>query len=319
MTDATTTVACRRAAKRVRHCGVAVALLVGLIGSGPAAFGQSRVAGIDVSQFQVAMNWAIAYAKGVRFTFVRATRGPTTGTSSVNDTKTSTFVPGARAAGILAGVYHYGRPDLIAQTSGQPTDASVLSSAKDEAAHFHQTAGAYMTAGYLRPVLDLEAGGQDLPTGFVPLSKAKLSLWATTFSAEIQRLANTAPLIYMNSNYAINYVDASVTNHDLWLANYNETTYGAPLGSGSPPTGAWQTNGKTWSFWQYDADGNGLGSAYGAASADIDLDAARGDINFVRSFLVPEPAAAAVALGAGGVLAGRRRKARRLGESNPCP
>lgn len=297
-----------------------------LFGVASPAAAQTRVQGIDVSQFQGDMNWATAYNKGVRFAFIRGTRGPTTGSASVNDTKLHANVPAARSAGVLAGVYHYSRPDTIALVGSQPTDAVVRTSARDEASHFVSTAGAYMTAGHLRPVLDLEerggADGDPAPGGgeTTPLTPAKLSLWANAFLDEVQRLKGVEPLVYMNTNYATNFVDSTMTGRDLWVANW--TTEGTtPVGS--PGTGKWGSNG--WSFWQFSSRDNGAGPSFGAQSTDLDLNVANGDMNYVRSFvIVPEPATlgSVAALGTLGLCARRRRQAShtrpRLALRNPA-
>src|SRR5436309_764354 len=72
---------------------------------------------------------------------------------------------------------------------------------------------------------------------------------------------------------------------DLWVANWNQTSYGDPVtGTGSPHTSPWST----WKFWQYDSP-NGLGAQYGAESADIDLDVFNGDVTALQSMLVVAP------------------------------
>ena len=270
-----------------------------------------RTKGIDVSQFQGSMDWNTAYDAGVRFAFVRATRGGLTDlTAGVDDTRYDQNVArlaalGASGRTIHNSAYHFGRPDTIPLPggTGQPSRATLRRYAADEATHFVSVAGAQMVPGALRPVLDLEAGGGDL-------TRANLSFWANAFMDEVESLTGAEPLVYMNSNYAINFVDDSLAGRDLWIANYTTTRYGNPVtGTGGPPTGAFDD----WNFWQYSADGNGRGAEFGASSRDIDLDVAHGDLSFVEQFLipapqsaVPEPASLALVAGAGLALLRRR-------------
>lgn len=274
---------------------------------------QNRPLGIDVSEYQGTMNWRTAYDAGVRFAFVRATRGPTTaGGNAVVDATYTTNVPAARAAGVLVGVYHFGRPDTIARTDGtQPADSVVLTSAKSEATQFYGKAGAYMAKTYVRPVLDLEARGGAAGTGTTALNAAKLSLWANTFCDELLRLSGAEPIIYMNTSYAKSYVNSSLAGRKLWIARWNTVSFGDPMTNGSPPVGVWDTAGKPWSFWQYSSDGNGEGPTYGASSADIDLNSFNGTLaTLQRDFVIPEPATVGLLVVAGGLALIRRRAPR---------
>ena len=107
----------------------------------------------------------------------------------------------------------------------------------------------------MRPVLDLENGGTDPDTGEPLLNRSQLSSWANTFMNEVEARVGVEPLVYMNTNYATNYVNSSLADRDLWIANYNSNDrYGDPLTTGSPPTG----NAGDWSFWQYSSKGSGL-------------------------------------------------------------
>ncbi|MEM8875265.1 MAG: glycoside hydrolase family 25 protein [Planctomycetota bacterium] len=265
------------------------------------AFAQ-RTRGIDVSQFQGTMNWETAYDNDIRFAFVRSTRGGlSSATGQVFDTR---FDENIAALGTLAdagkpiyhSAYHFARPDTIPNGA---SNADIANAAIAEATHFVNVAGYTMVPGNLRPVLDLEAGGDNL-------TRAELSFWANTFMDEVERQTGAEPLIYMNTNYAVNFIDGSLADRDLWIANWNQTSYGNPVtGNGGPPTGAIPD----WAFWQYSADGNGMGATFGASSTDLDLNVANGDLAFVESFLIqpiPEPAGLG-ALMFGGLFLRRRR------------
>ncbi|MCA9158424.1 MAG: glycoside hydrolase family 25 protein [Planctomycetales bacterium] len=263
----------------------------------PVAWAQ-RARGVDASYWQGNMDWSKTYDAGARFAFVRSSRGLT-----YDDTRfvqNMTTISNMAAAGktIYAGAYHYGIPsDALTSSS---TSAAIEANARAEANHFVNTAGNYMTAGWLRPVLDLEDGGS-------LLDRSQLSSWANTFMNEVEARVGVEPLIYMNTNYATNYIDSSLADRDLWIANYNSGgVHGDPLTTGSPPTG----NAGDWSFWQYTS----LGSSelYGIPGNTIDLNVANGDINFVRGFVipssVPEPSGALVICGASLLAFSRRRR-----------
>ncbi|MDB5294104.1 MAG: glycoside hydrolase family 25 [Phycisphaerales bacterium] len=292
-----------------------IAVAAALLGAAAAPASAARIKGLDVSSFQGNMNWSTARAQGVDFAFVRATRGGTTSaTGKSDDAELVDNAPVAKAAGILTGVYHYGRPDLLGATSSsQPSAAAIQSAARNEASHFVTVAGAYMINGYLRPVLDLESGGlgSDSAAPNDGLTKSNMSVWANAFLDEVQRLKGVLPIVYANTYYATSFIDSTVAARTaLWVANYNSgNQYGDPLTTGSPPTGSWGSSGQTWSFWQYSADGNGKGPTYGATSADIDLDVFRGDLTALRAFVVPEPTSCGLAgLAAGAFLGARRRR-----------
>lgn len=301
----------------VRRVAAAVGSLVFVAAVGLAAApaqAQDRALGVDVSEWQFDMNWETTYDQGIRFAFIRSSRGGTTLENGyVVDTRFSENMQEIDALAqqgktIYAGPYHYARPDTIGSVINSTT---IRSHAQDQAQHFYNTAGDYMTAGYLRPVLDLEAGGPELTT-------PQLSLWANSFSDHLEELAGVKPLMYLNAYYATHQLDESVNHHDLWLARYNtlpidplvdnpETPpgYNNPYGVWNDPIGSTIPSHDAWSFWQYTIADEG--PRYGAGSDKIDLDAANGDIDFVRGFLVPEPGSAAF-VACGTLLLLRRRR-----------
>jgi GH25 family lysozyme M1 (1,4-beta-N-acetylmuramidase)/uncharacterized protein (DUF2141 family) len=221
----------------------------------------SRVQGIDVSHWQGTINWSSVVGAGKQFAFQKGTEGVT-----YVDPTASTNTAGAQAAGVLIGVYHFAHPET--------------NSAVAEANWFVQNAGQYMTSGFLHPVLDLESGST--------IGRTALSQWVNNWCSTVQASIGVDPIIYCNTNYATNYLDSTVTTHDLWIANWS-TSYGDPLTTGSPPTGAWGSAGQTWDFWQYSSTG-----AVSGISGNVDLDVYNGDYatlqsNFVIGSTPPTP------------------------------
>jgi GH25 family lysozyme M1 (1,4-beta-N-acetylmuramidase) len=317
--------------ERIAMC---LAITAPLLAAPSGALAQ-RVAGIDVSQFQGNMNWDTAWSQGVQFAFIRASRGGTSGGPNpggfFNDTEFTDNVnllhtQATRASNphtIYNGFYHYARPDLIAVSDGdnvgstdlfnsQPSNATILASAQDEAQHFYSIVGSHLAPGgadvsrRLRPVLDLEEWGGT--TGADPsadqLNAANLSLWAKTFLNTFQTLSNgVRPMIYMSGSPAGTNVNSTLASETFWVANWTNNP------NFNPGTGVFSN----WSFYQYSSLNNHLGNEYGAGvsdTADIDLDVAHGDINFVRSFLIPEPGSATLALATLAFLTTTRRRRR---------
>jgi GH25 family lysozyme M1 (1,4-beta-N-acetylmuramidase) len=264
-----------------------------------------RSRGIDVSSWQGTVNWTQVRNSGVDFAFVRATRGGTTGTynqsdpnntlggntlsQSFTDTRFTQNMSGARNAGILAGAYHFSRPDILSYVMNGQT---VTHTGLDEANHMLNVAGNYMSMGFLRPVYDLEAGGAQRST-------SGLTNFAIEFINRIVEVKGVTPIVYINSNYANREVDSRMRNYDLWMARYIDptqvnvqTVVDLPAASGLPNVyGVWSTwtsanpvhpTPRPWDFWQYTASGTTPG-----VSGANDLNVANGDLEFVKDFLVP--------------------------------
>src|SRR5206468_1530486 len=106
----------------------------------------------------------------------------------------------AKAAGVLYGVYHFGDPTNTLQTAVQ------------QANYFLNTAQSRMITGYFPPVLDLEVGSG--------LGVTALSQWANDFCNRIFTVTGVKPIIYCNTNYATNFLNTSVAQWPLWIANW---------------------------------------------------------------------------------------------------
>jgi len=222
------------------------------------AFG-ARSAGIDVSDYQGDIpptEWTQIHNDGKDFAWTKATEGG----GFTATTFTNNMVRGTNA-GVYMGAYHYARPDL--------------NSATTDAAHFVAVAGPYLSAGYLRPMLDIEAQS-------FTLSQSALSTWINDFCSYVTaRYPNADPLIYIGASAAASEVNSSVNIHGLDVAQWGSNSVDPPVPTGNPSTGVWNGN---WAFWQYGSQGRVNGIGGGTANCDVDV--ANGDINYVRGFLI---------------------------------
>ncbi|MEO7402528.1 MAG: glycoside hydrolase family 25 protein, partial [Burkholderiales bacterium] len=104
------------------------------------------IPGIDISHYQGTINWSQVAAdpKGIKFAFMKATE-----TTTYTDPTFNTNLAGAKAAGTLAGPYHFCRLD---NASADPTADAIA-----EANYFlSRITTKYQTNTYLPPVADIE-------------------------------------------------------------------------------------------------------------------------------------------------------------------
>jgi GH25 family lysozyme M1 (1,4-beta-N-acetylmuramidase) len=187
----------------------------------------TQILGIDVSRWQQTVNWTTVATTDREFAFIRAVDR-----DGLLDTYFHSNIVNAKAAGILAGAYQFVTP----WTDG-------YNDAVEEAALFADTIAPYITDGYLRPVIDIEAGPPHEPYP-IDLDNTVLTTWVHDYMAEFVRLTGVEPLIYVNSYYAKNAFNSSVNAYDLWLARW---TYDPDVPPLSSDDGVW--NG--FDFWQY--------------------------------------------------------------------
>jgi lysozyme len=241
--------------------------------------------GVDVSHFQGTggntslsqSSYAQMFSEGKRFVFIKASEGLT----GPDDATMTGNVANASAAGLLTGVYHFAHPE------NRPTPAGAV----QEADHFVNFAGSAISAGHLRPVLDLETG-----TG---LGSTALTDWVVAFCNEVAAKDGPAaqPIIYTGFT---SFLDTRMSSFDLWLLDQSNP---ADPNTANPPAAA-IGNFSNWSFWQY----SGTGTAGGVSP--IDLDVVNSDYKSLSSFIIPEPATAAMMLLSAGLLLKRRGRSR---------
>ncbi|MFN8499877.1 MAG: glycoside hydrolase family 25 protein [Anaerolineae bacterium] len=203
--------------------------------------------GIDVSNYQGAVDWPTVASSGIAFAYAKATEG----TGFVDGTFAANWA-GMETAGIARGAYHYFRPREDPQA---------------QAALFAQTVGP-LAPGDLPPALDVEA--TDGITG--PALADRILSMLVAVEAELK----VRPIIYTSPGFWNAYVrDASgswpawTPSYYLWVANYTS----APL--------PYIPNGwSLWVFWQYSGDGRVPG-----VSTPVDLDRFGGTLDELRWWL----------------------------------
>ena len=197
--------------------------------------------GVDVSRYQGVMDWHKCAANGAKFAVCRATVG-----DYLTDPQLAANISGIQAAGLALGVYHVVTPS---DSTGRTITAE-----KQMNRLFEAIKGVPLD---LPIVLDCE-----VDNGETPAEMAALIQDCTKIILQKYYLLPEKPIIYTSAGWWNPHVQRSTwwNSLPLWVANY--TTAAKPL---------LPADWSQWVFWQWSADGNGQGPAYGAQSASIDL------------------------------------------------
>ncbi len=203
-----------------------------------AAAATSYTLGTDVSSYQhpgaKPIDWHAVAASGQSFTVIKATESTTyTNPYAVTD------LVGARAAGLVVGLYHYANPAVSATAQA------------DSFARQVNGIGGTM----LPPVLDLEATGGLSPTALIS--------WTSAFLTRVQRDTGRIPMIYSGPYFWSTAMAGSkaFARYPLWEAHY--TTAAEPSAVGGWPR---------WTLWQYSNGTFGSPAAVPGIPARVDRD-----------------------------------------------
>ena len=275
------------------------AVIVVFICAAP-ALGQ-RVLGLDTSSAANGSSptqtmWNTAFSEGYKFAFIRSSRGGLTATEArLDDSQFYDGITRATTAGMLVGSYHFARGDLSPNATPAGTNTGT-----GDAQHYLERAGMYMKPGYLLPVFDLEDGNTEN-------TQAALTTWGTEWINTIYNAKGIYPIVYTSSSYNNDEVTAALAFSNIassphtgpityqWLARpgSNILTGEPPAATNYPnPYGGWDPNFITrtnsrdpainpWVFWQQQ------GTTTDPSGIVVDYDAANGNIEFVKDFLVP--------------------------------
>jgi len=209
---------------RLELLAVSIALTA-LLSASASHAATTRAKGIDVSNWNGAINWTKVAHAGYRFAFAKATEG-----TAYSDKTYTTNRNGSEGAGLVFGGYHFARP------AGKNL-AAVTASAIKQANHFLAVAGPQ--PGELPPVLDLEATGN--------LGKKLLLAWSLAWLGQIEARTGVEPFLYTSPLFWKGRLGdstaAAAAGTGLWIAHW--TSRGSPL----VPARNW--NGDGWRFWQW--------------------------------------------------------------------
>ena len=221
------------------------------------------ITGIDVSHWQddkstpQKMDFGKAVKNGAKFVFIKVSE------RGYIDRDFEYNWKSAKDAGLLRGGYHLLRWDL-----------SGLLQARIFFFFFSHD------PGEIPPVADFEAPNQ----GSLYPSNALLE----QFLMEVETRTKKRPMIYTSPGYwNIHGRNKYTKQHDdkwayfpLWIAHWVKDFR---LGVSTPQLiDPWKRLGKTWTFWQYTCNGDGL--AYGAESKSIDLNLFNGSYEDLKKF-----------------------------------
>jgi GH25 family lysozyme M1 (1,4-beta-N-acetylmuramidase) len=214
-----------------------------------------RPLGIDVFEGQgSSLNWTSIKTSGVSFAWAKATEGLT-----LNDSDFTINEAHAAAARVFIGAYHFAHPETHYGTAG----------ADEEAAHFWSVAGGYIKGGgvYLMPMLDIET---ELTNTSPAYTKATLSQWVNEWCQDIVKDATSngvvvKPVVYTFTSYATTWLNTTVTNWPLWMAEYPDNPNPQ---TGAPSTTPWSN----WAVWQF----NDTNTMLNGTPRDCDVDVFNG-------------------------------------------
>jgi|SRR5579875_488664 len=186
------------------------------------------VTGIDVSHYQSAIDWSTVAQDGAQFSYAKATEG-----LSYADPDFAANDSGAKATGLFAGAYSFGRPDL-----GNPAA---------QADYLLSDSGYTDDGKTLPPMLDIEWAPSGLGlSACYNLTPDAMVAWIRGFVNEIKARTGRDAVIYTATKWwdSCTGGNTSFSANPLFIANY----YGSP----TPLPAGWDT----WTLWQYADSGS---------------------------------------------------------------
>lgn len=203
---------------------------------------------LDISRYQAPVNPAVMWQQGVRLIYLRCTVG-----NYYTDLEFANYWDIFKDAGFLVGVYHVNTPEYS------------VSSQMDR---LFGPDGLNGRIPDVPIVLDCE----------LTRGQSKFTITANILDSleAIEDLDERIPMVYTRATWWNPNVNPSplFAKHPLFIARYT-TYYQHPWNDN--PIAFKPHSFNEWALWQFSADGNGQGVAYGCASNSVDLDRGNAD------------------------------------------
>lgn len=168
--------------------------------------------GVDVSSYQVNVDFDKLKEQGVEFAYIKATEGD----SHVDGSFSEKWAV-AKEAGVLAGAYHY---------------FSYSVSGAAQAENFIKTVGSL--EGRLIPAVDMELTVEEV---YNPPAKDDVVRGLKSFLAVVEEKYGVKPLIYAQKDYYDKYLSEDFSSYPRWVRNVFYPVY--------------VDAGDDWLVWQY--------------------------------------------------------------------
>jgi lysozyme len=180
---------------------------------------ENHVVGIDVSEYQGKINWAVTDSvEGsfpIEFVFIRATYG-----EDCLDAQFRKNWREVKQTPMVRGAYHYYRPDENSIKQAQNFINNVT-----------------LEKGDLPPVLDVER----IPEG---QSIERLKVGIRRWLEKVEKHYGFQPIIYSGDSYYNDFLKEEFKSYTVWVANYNFLKEEIEPG---------------WQFWQFTQNGTAKG------------------------------------------------------------
>ena len=191
------------------------------------------VKGVDVSSYQMEIDWQGLEEEGVRFAFIKATEGTT-----IVDNRFQYNWEEAHKTDMKVGAYHF----LTYSTSGETQAQNFIDTVEKK-------------RGMLPPVVDVEFYGD-----YLDKHPTKEEMYAI-LDVVIERLEeeyNRTPIIYTNRSIYKKYISGRYDDHPVWIS--------AP--DGIPEE---LSDGRSWLFCQYTFTGRSPSIENGTVDVDYNV------------------------------------------------
>ncbi len=193
------------------------------------------VRGVDVSEYQGNIDWEVLAGQDLDFAYIKATKG-----SGYRDKKFEYNWENAGKTGLKIGAYHLFTFDEPAEEQAENFILSVP-----------------CAKGMLPPAVDVELYGKDRSD---PPDVEQTVRMLTVFLDKLEAHYGQKPVIYATKKAYKLYMAGRFDGHPLWVRN--------------PDSEPLLPDGRDWTFWQYNNDGELKG--YEGESRFIDLNVFRG-------------------------------------------